>query len=249
LSLDEEIASLPARQEYLLALQSCWPEVLQTLRIDVLPVYQPRWHEYQHEGTTRRAPISEGRWATFQAQTDRLELLTALTRWGAQFNFTEAWIFESALDALQSYFQRGICDDERIWWYSSRGFHSGFEPKFSQNVWYPPEGGWPESWDGFKTRMTAEFREQITAYRRFVEVKFGVGKEEHILRRDAQWTARYQKGELAVEISDTARLIGYLDSAQAVFVAIKTFAKLAGIRLRRRGERIPGRPSVVPSAR
>ena len=138
---------------------------------------------------------------------------------------------------------------QRIWWYRSRGFHQRFEPTFPENVWYPPSNGWPESWNDFKARMNTEFRKQLSDYKRVVEVKFSIGKEEHLLRRDAQWTARYQKGELAVEISETAGLTGYEDSAQAVFVAIKTFARSAGIRLRRRGQRIPRNSSVVPNTR
>jgi hypothetical protein len=235
--------------------------MLASLRLDVLPVYEPKWHEYELkatgldgvaevlEGMARRIPIGEEIWTRFQTDSDRPALREAMARWGEQFNVTEAWIFESALDALLAYFQLGTESEHWVWWYQPRGFHARFEPKFPQNIWYPPRGGWAESWKDFKARMNLEFRRQLSDYKRYVEVKFGVGKEEHLLRRDAEWTARYQKGELAVAICESAELTGYDDSAQAVFVAIKTFAKLIGLKLRKRGQRIPKKISVVRNAK
>ena len=97
--------------------------------------------------------------------------------------------------------------------------------------------------------MNADFRKQLSDYKRFVEVKFGIGKEEHLLRRDAEWTARYQKGELAVVISESAGLTGYDDPDQTVSAAIRTFAKLIGLNLRKRGQRLPKKTSVPPNTR
>jgi len=173
-----------------------------------------------------------------------------LIRWGAEFNITEAWIFESALDMLLAYFQLGDdpgsdAEGYRLWWYRSRGFHAGFEPKFSQNVWYPPKGGWHESWEDFRSRMNAEFRQQLSEYKRYVEVKFSTEKEEHLLRRDAEWTVRYQKGESAAEIVQTIDIGSLDDPEQAVFRAIDRFAKSIGLNLRKRGVRRK-RTSVRP---
>jgi len=241
---NEQIASIPARQEYLLALQRHWPEVLSWLREHVLPLYEPRWHEDELDGIAKKIPIIDSNWEKFQMESDRPALLASLIQWGAQFNITEAWIFESALDMLLAYFQLGSdpgsdAEGYRLWWYRARGFHARFEPKFSQNLWYPPKGGWQESWEDFRSRMNAEFRQQLSEYKRYVEVKFSTEKEEHLMRRDAEWTVRYQKGELAIAISESANLTGYSDPEQAVSSAIKTFAKLIGIRLRKRGQRPP----------
>jgi hypothetical protein len=93
---------------------------------------------------------------------------------------------------------------------------------------------WSESWAKFEGRMRSEFKEQLFAYRRTVDVKFDIGREEH-LNRDAAWTVLYQRGESVIAISEKADLKGYSDPEQAIFRVIKRFAEMIGLRLRRRG--------------
>jgi hypothetical protein len=92
--------------------------------------------------------------------------------------------------------------------------------------------------------MESQFSAQIAEYRRMVETKFGIGKD--LMDRDAEWTARWQKGESVNDITDTAGLIGYDDPAQTVFKAISNFAKAISLKLRRRGERTRRSASVLP---
>ncbi len=187
-------------------------------------------------------------WEKLQTDTERTGLLPALQAWADRFRITDSWILEAALDTLSIFSPRqpGGIDREWAWRYNTRGFHPNFKPTLETNVWYPPEHGWQESWDAFKDRMESQFSTQLASYRRMVESKFGIGKE--MMVRDAEWTVRYQKGESAIEIAESAALIGYADPEQAIFKAISKFATSISLRLRRRGERIKKRTSVPPKS-
>jgi hypothetical protein len=236
--LPDKESCITGRQAYFWALQKHWPDVLSSLRSDVLPIYKPRIHEEDGQ----RSIILES-WERLQAEPERKELVSVIRAWGDRFRITEGWIFQEALDTLTVYSQRpGSKDTEWFWRDIQMRFHPRFTPVLEKNFWYPPERGWPETWGAFKAHMEAQFRTQLNEYRRMVESKFGIGKD--MMARDAGWTARYQKGETAIEIAEGENLIGYSDPEQAVFKAISKFAKLISLRLRRRGERIRPKPSV-----
>jgi hypothetical protein len=199
----------------------------------VLPAYEPKFH-IAEDGS--HWLIIES-WERLQSDPDRKKLLDAIKEWGARFRVTETWIFEAALYTLSIYCsQSGGKPDEWIWRYKPSGFHPIFTPELEQNYWYPTSGGWPEDWKTFRRRMARQFNAQLSAYRRTVEERFGIGRE--MIDRDAQWTARYQKGETAIEIADAEGLRGYSDAEQTVFRAISEFAKTISLRLRRRGQRV-----------
>jgi hypothetical protein len=230
---DGELISILGRQEYFWALQDLWPDVLEALHHGVFPVYEPIWH--QMEGG-RRVPIGEGSWEELKKRDERHLLQSAIEEWADQYSIVETWVFEAALDTLLTYYLGSEPLEAWLWRYNPRGYHPLFEPRFSQNVWYPSSRGWPESWEAFKKRMQSEFAKQLVAYRRMVETKFAIGKEEH-LDRDARWTVLYRKGQSVRVISNQANLKCYSDPEQAVFRAIERFARLIGLDLTRRKER------------
>ena len=211
--------------------------------MDVSPVYFPQLH-IAEDGS--RWIVIES-FEKLKSQSERAPLLSALETWAASFRVTEIWIFEAALDTLSTYSLRqpGAIEREWLWRYNPRGFHPPFTPILENSVWYPPERGWHEPWDAFKRRIESQFSNQLAAYRRMVESKFGIGKE--MMARDAAWAVRYQKGESAIEIAESAGLIGYADPEQAVFKAINKFAASISLKLKRRSERIR-KTSVPPRA-
>jgi hypothetical protein len=214
--------------------------MLNSLMTDVLPLYTPRWHvEAEH-----RVAIID-RWGTFKEETGRVHLLETLLKWANAFRITEAWMFDAALETLLMYCpgvrpsaDRAVETDgpERFWQSVPGGFHPRFTPKLDNAVWYPPHWGVPEEWDSFKSRVESQFSSQLTQYRRMVELKFGIGREEH-LYRDAVWTAKYQRGQTAIEIAESEDLRGFSDPEQVVFRAVDRFAKSIALNLRRRGHR------------
>jgi hypothetical protein len=219
-----------------MALRKHWPELLDSLRTNILPKYQPRWSRFKN---------AEGGMWLFESwdhlrgeDEERLELLKALQDWAAQWRITEDWIIQTALDTLQGYSAypntpmsparpKGS-DSAWFWMYAPRGPDPAFQPqldysKLRGNVWYPQE-----DWKIFKTRQLAHFAAQLEDYRREVERRFGARGN---LTRDAEWTARYQKGETAIDIAfDMKR---YRDSEQAVYRAVERFALTIGLNLRK----------------
>jgi hypothetical protein len=228
--------SLAGRWAYLRALKTYWPEALDSLQHDVLPVYQPTLHT--NDAVTQ---IAES-WLQLQSDLERRELLAAMQRWGERFRITEEWIFDAALETLDFYYsllrsEKPQRNENWFWRYSATGLLPCFEPTFGKSYLYPRYGGWPEPWEEFRNLMESEFSACLARFKRDVEFTFGIGREE-TLERDAKWTARYQKGETAIEIAETEDLSNSTDPEQLVFRAIERFARIIGLNLRRRGERI-----------
>lgn len=234
--------SLSGQRAYLSALNKHWPELLESLKSDVAPTYRTPW-DTNADGV--KSGIRET-WHLLRSNPRRIGLLRVMEQWADRFRITETWILDSALDTLFIY-----CPENRIpgmigawtfWRLLPNGPQAHFEPRLQKSHWYPSPNAWPgESWDSFKKRMESQFRTQLAEYRRVVEDRFGTGKE--MIPRDAEWTVRYQRGESAIEIAESADLIGYEDPEQAVFKAISKFARSIHLNLRRRGER-PRKPSV-----
>ena len=152
-------ANLEARRAYFRALEEHWPEVLDGLVRDVLPLYEPRWHT---EAKLRFLVID--RWEYFQQGTERKNLRDALQKWAAKFRITEAWILDAALETLLIYCpqvqpttnaprEKGSVR----FWRIPLDFHPVFTPAFDRAVWYPPQRGWWERWESFKSRMQHQF--------------------------------------------------------------------------------------------
>lgn len=237
--LAEDVLCIEGRRAYFWALERHWPEVLKALQVDVLPWYEPRWHE-QESG---RIPITES-WSRLKTNPEhRQDLLAKLEGWAERFLITEEWIFDAALDTLLTYRKRKC--EKWFWRYNPRGFHPRFEPVLPGNFWYPPLGASSESWEHFKKRMQGQFRRQLAGYRTTVETRFGVGREKK-LQIEAGWTARYQKGESVIETVQTINIGELADPEQTTYRAIERFSKSVGLKLRRRGQR-PKRTSVHPT--
>jgi hypothetical protein len=227
---------IAARRAYFIALREQWPQPLQSLRANVLPEYRPRRTKDGHF-------VLFESWPYLQADPDRATLLLAIQQWAARFRITEEWIFQTALDTLQGYSddidsplrlaRPSGSEKEWYWLYAPRKAFPFFQPKFTRSIWYPQT----TDWEIFRERMTAGFNAHLESYRELMEEKFGKRGGEHLVR-DAVWTARYQKGDTAIEIHESEPLTGYKDPEQAIWKAISTFARLIGLRLRKRGDRI-----------
>jgi hypothetical protein len=233
------VINLEARTAYFRALEELWPEVLETLLRDVMPLYEPRWDT----SGTQQIPILD-LWEHLQQDGERKELVDSIKRWAAHFRITEGWFYNSALETLIVYCPKPVPPGtpvretilRRHWHGTSSPSHPIFKPEFRDTVWYPPQRGWTEPWDVFKKRIESQLSSYLATYRRTVELKYGVGREENLLR-DATWTVRYQKGETAIDIAETDNP-GGLDPEQIVFRAVSRFAKSIGLNLRRRGQRV-----------
>jgi hypothetical protein len=231
---DEPIA---ARFAYFQALRKYWPEVLETLRSDVFPKYVPKSQEMA--GSYWRA---SDLWKVVQSDDSRNDLAIALFQWAKPFHITEDWIFQCALETLFVY--HPAIDPTPIirprgkdwyWIYAPKAGADFFRPKLTHNIWSPSTHADAESWETFKRRMESQFKAQLRAYRRKEETRFGAGKAAK-LAHDAEWTVRYQKGELAYEIA--AGLTGpYKDREQTVYRTIERFAQAVGLNLRKTKKR------------
>jgi hypothetical protein len=216
-----------------MALRKHWPELLDSLHVNVMPKYRPQWSAFKNAEGGMWGFES---WAVLQNDSERPELLKSLQDWGARFRITEAWIFQTALDTLQGYSEYANApmvfarppgsEAEWFWLYAPRAPYPAFQPrlayKFGENVWYPQE-----DWKHFRNRVLDPFMAQMMDYRRAVEARLGAGEN---LARDAEWTARYQKGEQATEIGFS--MTTYYD-LQTVYRAVERFALAIGLNLRK----------------
>ena len=237
--------NLEARAAYFHALEEHWPEVLDTLLDDIMPLYEPRWHF----AAGQRWQINTT-WDKIQHDAKREDLLNGLQKWAARFRITEEWIFDAALETLMVYSPKTRApgappSSERLWRCTPRGVHPLFAPKFDNAVWYPARHGWPEEWEAFRSRIESQFRSQLAEYRRMAELKFGTGKEQNI-QRDARWTAKYQRGQTTIEIMQAEWPEGFTDTEQVIYRAVDRFAKSIGLNLRGR-RRKSGKTTVQPT--
>ena len=234
--------SLEGRRAYLTAPEKHWPEVLGALRRDVLPHFEPI--PVLSNGT---AFVLES-WQECQAAVNRSELAMALKLWGDAFLISDDWIFDAALETLATncpQLRRPQMRDEAWrWFFGSRESHPGFDPQLNKAYWFPPRGGWPESWKEFKHRMERQFRTQLLQYKHAVETRLGVDREKQILKL-AVLAVRWQKGESISQIVQTIHIGQQADPEQATYRAIQRFSKSIGLKLRKRNQR-PARSTVQP---
>jgi len=232
---------LKARQAYFTALRKHWPELLESLRKNVLPKYRPRYWP----GDEEMRVLFES-WDELQKDAERRELLNAIQDWATHFRITEPWIFQTALDTLQGYsaypntpmgfaIPKGS-ERDWFWLYAPRDEYPVFRPQFALgsgvHIWSPRQ----EDWQSFRNRLTRYFTTQLNEYRRAVETRFTASDN---LARDAEWTARYQKGEQAFEIA--FGMTGYDDCEQMVYRAVDRFATSIGLNLRKLRRRRHGK--------
>jgi len=240
---------IKARQAYFMALRKHWPELLDSLRENVLPKYRPRWLPFtagvaigdaERDAALSHLNAKDGMfgfesWDALQNDSERTELLKSLEEWGARFRITEAWIFQAALDTLQGYsdypdtpmgYARPKGSERQWFWlYAPRTPPPAFQPQLArgESIWFPQE-----DWKTFRKRLMVRFAAQLEDYRHAVELRV---KAQANLTRDAEWTARYQKGGQAFEIAVGVRR--YRDVEQAVYRAVERFASAIGLNLRK----------------
>jgi ribosome-associated translation inhibitor RaiA len=223
-----------ARQAYFMALREHWPELISSLKANVLPHYEPIWSDGDSD---TRWGIYES-WIKLQSDQTRKNLFNALQEWASRFRITEHWIMQTALDTVQCYsaypntalsLARPKGSESRWFWiYAPRSSYGSFKPSFESNFWHTGE-----VWPIFKKRMESQFKKQLKLYRQAVEARMG-GTLEH-LERDAEWTARYQKGQAVFELAGELR--GYEDSEQTVYRAIERYAATIELNLRKNQKR------------
>ncbi len=205
--------------------------------MDVLPHYAPR--------IVRDAAGSEFQgyeaWECVKSDSSRIALRNAFEKWADNFRISEDWIIQAALNTLQGFADFDdmpftlaieIRRSEWFWLYYPSGSYPHFHPLIRDSLW-SPQGS--EAWDVFRRRMESQFKRQLTQYRKNIEVALGVNKFG-TLRRDAEWTARYHKGEAAHEIA-TALTGPYKDKEQAVYRSVERFARQIGLNIRKNQKR------------
>jgi len=228
-----ESSKLPnaaARDVYLRALQQKWPDVLHALQDDVFSRLVELWPDRLAADLS----LYSAKFRQFDEAFGDKTLDRALRLWAKSFSIEDKWMLQSARATMYMY---GVSwrDPQLPWtgWSNAGPQHLTLRPTFDLNIsdcWMPPEFGGSETWDTFSDRMRSEFNYGLARYRKRQSEHFGVLKDN--AERDARWTVRYQKGELATEIAET--LSGpYEDSSQAVWKAIDRFAKDIGLTLRK----------------
>jgi hypothetical protein len=231
--------SVAGRWAYLHALHRHWPEVLDSLRINVAPVFTPKWVE----NNRGEKLITVETWQSCRDDSSRTELVSALRDWASRFGFTEDWLFHTALYTLLVYSPDNYATyqahdiyrtDNWRWHYHpiivmSEERVKPFAPTFGHDSIWSAGGG--ETWDTFRRRMEGKFNQQLTEYREAAEALVDTTQSEKF-DLHAEWTVRYQHGELAQEIAK--ELKGFDDAEQTVYRAINRFAKRIGLNLKRR---------------
>ncbi len=222
-----EMATWEARTLFLDAVARVEPEVLASLRADVLPHYDSK---------------KIVRWGDAGG-----DLRIALEGWAARFNIAFEWVYQTALVTLWCWSIVDGADQDEIagewqhdtgayWLHTTRG-----ERRIAFNhAGWDPAG---ETRGDFKRRMMAEFTDYLESYLQklgdLVEGR-GLEKASEIRNPDQfEWLAMWQVagyetfGEIAKDV---------YTSRQAVTLGIQRAAGKCGIPVPR-GE--PGRPGAV----
>lgn len=218
-----------AQHVYLRALQLEWPEVLSTLQEDVFPRLIELW--------TERLADAPGLYSVkyrqfYEALGDKA-LDRALKLWAKAFSIEDKWMLENARATMYMY--GAIWKDPHArWtaWIQAGPQHLTLRSTFDMTIsdfWSPPEYGGPETWNQFSDRLHSQLNQRLTSYRKRQSEHFGAVKDN--ARRDARWTVRYQKGQLATDIARDLPS-AYGDPDQTVWKAIDRFAKDIGLTLR-----------------
>ncbi len=239
----ENVPRALARDEFLITVAELAPEVLRSLRDDVLPVFEAT-------NSAELRPRPRPHWLL--AFPD--ELITTLKAWGDCWHLDEEWIYEQALRLLGTWhrYPHFAAREPLAWrglafaaWEGPRGLPLVFE----HAGWIPTE----TSPKAFKEAARDAFESYLRDYLADMEADVKARPDlertpiKPSLREHLSWLVRYQA--LEEEWSDiTATATRELADGrrkpveqQAVEGAVKKTAKLLGLTLRE--GRGPGRPS------
>ena len=220
----DETGNIPGRLAYLKAFDHLWPEALQELRDEVAPKFAHLWNDMP-DSPSNRIPLERmGRLASIEDEMRSLSSMMILRRWARGFEIRDQWIFDAAVDTILWHYDTGNVNGPWFW-FPLESRNPPFNPTIS-GTWYPSE-----SWGEFQERIGAQINGQLAHYRRDCKRRSSTSKPE--LTRDAQWTVRYQRGNRAKDIA-AGLFRGYQQPEQAVYRAIKRFAKDIGLTLRSR---------------
>lgn len=225
------VEAIVARRAYFQALKQYRPEMLDALRTNALPHYSPKSREGGEHPLIAFEP-----WGKVANDPRHAALAQILLIWMDQFRVSDSWITDVALSTLYTYWPGFEFPppfrppgENWHWIYMPTGRQTHFQVSFQSTIWFPPTDPKMEEWDAFRDRIEAQLRTALKAYRREQERTFN-GSDK--LFRDAQWTVRYQKGEMAHQIAST--LDGpYKDGEQTVYRTIARFAASIGLTLRK----------------
>jgi hypothetical protein len=217
-----KLPNAAARYVYMEAMQLEWPEVLSALQRDVFPRLLELWNDRLSTATN----LFSKKYNQFSdAMSDRL-LVQALKAWAITFSVEDEWMLENARVTMYMY-GANWTDTQEEWpvWMQAGPKHLSYRHPFEMNLkglWIPPEHGGLQTWEEFSGNFESELTAALNRYRKLQTTHFGVLRDN--VRRDARWTVRYQKGQLA---SDIAKELphAYGDPAQTVWKAIDRFAK------------------------
>lgn len=218
--------SLTGRYEYLIALQSCWPEFWRGLATGVL----------------NRVNAS-----VFDQETWNAEF----NRWASRWGVRDEWLLEAAWQTLCLWSKGNLRnrDPLRPWFFYGPEINIPlFQPALvdARPRVVPPAGvsfriasafrvqtGLAETVQQFAARMSRQFEQQLTDYCRAYEAVFTAYKRKPSLAEHADWTALYQSGKSPKEIetivcSGTRRRLSHA----AILSAISNFSRDIGLTLR-----------------
>ena len=218
--------SLTGRYEFLIALQSRWPEFWRSLETEVL--------------NRVNASLFDKR--TWNAEFDQ---------WASRWGVRDEWLLEAAWQTLclWSREHRRDRDPLRPWFFYGPEidiplFQPALEDARPRIV--PPAGvssriasafrvqtGGGETVREFSARMTKQFDQQLAEYCRAYEAVFTPYERKPSLAKHADWTALYQSGKSpkdieTIECSGTRRQLSHA----AILSAITNFSRDIGLTLR-----------------
>jgi len=224
-----EANNIPGRFAYLKALNRLRPEVLQKLRDDVAPKYADLWTDVPEFQSNTIGLDRMSRLVSLEDEMRTPRSMSILSGWAREFKVRDKWIFDAAVNTI--IWNYSYSSVKRRWfWLPPDSPNPPFSPTI-RDEWYPSE-----PWGKFKERIGAQINSQLAQYRSDCKKRNNTSKPE--LKRDAEWTVRYQRGERAKDIAaELSRR--YEQPAQAVYRAIDRFAKEIGLTLssRRRKHR------------
>jgi len=222
----QPIFSLTGRFEYLMALQSRWPEFWRSLETEVLD-------------RVNASVFDQETWnAEFQ-------------RWASRWRVRDGWLLEAAWQTLCLWSNENLRDRDPLrprFFYGPEIHIPLFQPVLedARPRIVPPAGvsfriasafrvqtGRGEAVLEFAARMKKQFDQQLAEYCRAHEAVFKPYERKPSLAKHADWTALYQSGKSPkdieiIECSGTRRQLSYA----AILSAITNFSRDIGLSLR-----------------
>jgi hypothetical protein len=222
--MPEKPINFGARFAYLKAIEAHWPEVLESLRGTVFPLYRKCWESNRKRFVIKNlAQVSRA--SQLARPTGFRNVERALRRWGKSHGFRDAWMLDVALESMSSW-----VNDTNIstgTYFPESLITPQFTPKFG--YWIPHHQTWPE----FRRSGDETYRRELAKYRTEISTLWGDGQPK--LGQHAVWTVLWQQGKSPGAI----QLYQFRMSRQKVTLAniqlrMHAFAGSAGLTLRAR---------------